>query len=130
MPFSRSRGEVSVPEQNVGCAIPLTRMTSVVRQKVANARHPSETRNVESGTCVQLLFPYHSRPTMTALIVTTRKKKKKNKKYIRTRERGWKGERERARGRKRRRERKKREREDTLHDATPTRLTARGPRRH
>lgn len=57
-------------------------------------------------------------------------KKKKNKKYIRTRERGWKGERERARGRKRRRERKKREREDTLHDATPTRLTARGPRRH
>lgn len=28
------------------------------------------------------------------------------------------------------RERKKREREDTLHDTTPTRLTARGPRRH
>lgn len=46
------------------------------------------------------------------------------------RETGWKGERERARGGERRKERKKREREDTLHDTTPTRLTARGPGRH
>lgn len=35
-----------------------------------------------------------------------------------------------SRKKKEERERKKREREDTLHDATPTRLTARGPRRH
>lgn len=57
-------------------------------------------------------------------------KKKRKIKGIYARGKGDGKERGRARGRKRRRERKKREREDTLHDATPTRLTARGPRRH
>lgn len=50
-------------------------------------------------------------------------KKKRGKGDRKERGRGPKKEREEK-------ERKKREREDTLHDTTPTKLTARGPGRH